>query len=104
MSAWRLRSSMKVCGKRILVLEFGYHFYLANNILVELVEVFGGYPVFPMDYAAYYSGFIAVEERLSYTKPRYITTFGLVIFCIPVPSDLSRVSLVQNRIEDWVFR
>src|SRR5437764_7459011 len=106
MSAWRLRSSMKVCGKRIvgLVLELSYHFYLANNILVELFEVFSGYPIFPMDFCAYYSGFITVEKRLSYTKPHDITTFRLVIFCIPIASDLSCVFLVQNRIEDRLFR
>ena len=26
------------------------------------------------------------------------------VACVPIPSDLYRVFLVQNRIEDWLFR
>lgn len=93
---------MKVWGKRtdMLILELCYDFDLTNNILVELLHVFGWYPIFLMNRSADRPGFITIKEGLSYTKPRHITTLRLVISCIPIASYLSRVfcQSIENRL------
>src|SRR5713101_2957390 len=106
MSACRRRSSMKVCGKRTdrLVLKLGNHFDFADDVAVELVELFSWYPVFLVCTTADGHGIITIQKRLSYTKARHITTFRIVIFCVPIPGYLHRVLFIHYRIENRLFR
>src|SRR5258708_39754408 len=105
-SAWRRRSSIKVCGKRTdrLVLKLSNHFDFADDVAVELVELFSRNPVFLVSTTADGPGFITIPKRLSYTKACDITTFRIVIFCVPIPSYLHRVLFIHYRIENRLFR
>src|SRR6185369_538489 len=54
--------------------------------------------------AAHGLHFITIGKRLSYTKARYITTFRLVIFRIPVARNLDRILFIENWIKERLLR
>jgi hypothetical protein len=76
--------------------EFCDHFNIADNVAIELIELVGGYPVLSMMGPAHGFDFKTFEEGLSYTKARDITTFRVVIFSIPVPSNWVAYSSVRT--------
>ena len=83
-------------GNALLVSELGDDFDHAYDVSVEFVEVFGRNPVFSMGLAADSLLFVTIQKRSSYTKPRYTAKLRIVIFRVPVSSDLDRVFLGDN--------
>ena len=78
------------------------NFNYPDNVSVELGKVFRRNPILTMNSSA---------DSL-HLKPRKVVTANLksqnepftTVASVPIPSDLYRVFLVQNRIEDWLFR
>src|SRR5262245_25437214 len=90
-------------GNALLVSELSDDFDEAYDVSVEFVEVFSRNPVFLMGLASDSFLFVTIQERSSYTKPRYTPKLRIVIFRVPVPSDLDRVFFGDNRIKDGLF-
>ena len=78
------------------------NFDRSDDVSVELGKVFCWNPILPVD---------SSTDGL-YLKPGKVVAINLetknepftTVASIPIPSDLYRVFLVQNRIEDWLFR
>ena len=74
----------------------------SDDVSVELWKVFGWNPILAVNSSA---------DGL-HLKPREVVAIYLkfqnepftAIASVPIPSDLYRVFLIQNRIEDWLFR
>jgi hypothetical protein len=74
------------------------HLDLANDVVVELLEILGGNPVFEDVLAAGLVDFVSVEKCA--TDPELGHVADAAGIDVPVARDLRRVLLSKNRIED----
>src|SRR5690348_4344792 len=74
---------------------------LATNVRVELAQVFGGNPIFPVSLSARESRLVACQKAACDLKSRHISRAGCRY--VPIARDLAGILLGQHRIEDGLL-
>ena len=87
---------------RLLRPELRDYFDKADNIAIQFRQVFGRNPEFLMDSCAYRLNRILRQELSTYCETRDIS--GATFTDIPVPRNLASVLLIENGIENRLFR
>ncbi len=81
--------------------ELGNNNNLADNSLVECVEVFGRYPIFKVFPPTSLLDRVAIQKFPQDLKSGHVAC--PIRLDVPVPGDLSGIALIEYRIEDRLF-
>ena len=84
--------------------EFGEDLDLADDVAVELVKFLGWDPVLGVLRTADDLDLVPIEEVGPHLEARHVPNRRVIVLCVPITSNLSRVRLVEDRIEDWLLR
>jgi len=90
--------------ERCLSPELGKHLDLAHDLRVEVLKPLCGDPVFSVTCGTHRLYRKVGQERSANLKPGDVSEAGFRFPCVPSACDLNRVFLIQDRIEDGLFR
>src|SRR5258708_6733348 len=85
--------------------EFGDEFDFADDVLVQFFQALGGNPEFAMMSVTHLLyGKLLQEVRPHLESSDISRVTGLLIAHVPLLRNLSRISFVQDGIENWLVR
>ena len=86
-------------------LKFFYDFDFAQNVQIKFLQLFSGNPQLLMVTGTNSLDGIPGDERVFHVKPGYIAPVaGVGIAGIPLLCNLMGILMIQDRIEDGLFR